>query len=441
EIGTDPIIDSGNIAALSPGGVSGPIAFSGTWPSTPGSYCYIVTVDAGDDVDPANDLLAGSMLTVTAPDVDYVLSSVSNLGVTVTGGAISGEFQIVNSGDDPGQYMVYWSAYLSANAVYDAGDTVIDTGSLSPLGAGAGTTKTFSGTWPSLAGTWYLIVVAEAGDDVDDLSNTKASTAIAVTSPVVYPDYEVVNLVTQDTGAPSALFSAAGSFQFDVSEIAGNAGGEPIDWWVYVSEDQILDAGDTLADSGSHVALPPFGAATISFDGAWPADTGFYRLIVRISADDDSNPVGDQATSAEIAIPFLFTESEPNDDSQKPFSESNIDILGPMNDGDLIAVSGAMDAAGGHDVFRFQPVTSTTVEIRCVWHTGFDDLDLFFWNDAGTELLSQDSWADSEPQNPPWTIINLTPGAYYYVGVKAFLAGGTSGSAGQPYTLYIQTLP
>ncbi|MBN1835309.1 MAG: hypothetical protein JW820_05625 [Spirochaetales bacterium] len=447
DIGTDQILDSGSIAPLSSGGSSGPIAFTGSWPEAPGPYCFILAVDAGDDINPGNDVMAGSAVTVTAPDVDYVVSSVASLGGTTTGGVITGEFQIENWGWDPGSHTVYWSAYVSTDAFYDPADTIIDSGSLSPLPGSGGIPVAFDGTWPSSAGTWYLIVVAEAADDVDALNNTKASAAVAVVSPLVYPDYEVGNVVVQDTGSPGSLFSAAGIFQFDVTEVAGNPGSEPIDWWIYVSEDQILDAGDILADSGTHAALAALGAATISFDGTWPSATGFYYLIICVSADDDSNPVGDQIPSKEIAVPFLFTESEPNDDNQKPFSLSDIDDLGAMNPGDLIAVSGIMDAANGYDTFRFQPADPTLtytylrVQIRCVWNTGFDDLDLRLWDDGGSELISQDESANSEPENPPWTIINLTVGDYYYVGVWTYLAGGSSGSTGQPYTLYIQTLP
>jgi len=359
---------------------------------------------------------------------------------------VSGSFTVRNVGADDGTYMVYWTAYVSSDGNLDLGsDTVIDTGSFSPLNAGVQTMPAvaFSGTWPTSAGTWYLIVKAEAFDDVDNLDDTRASSGVVVSSPAVYPNYAVTTVAAATQGTSGALFSAAGAHSFTIDETADNGGTQPIDWWVYISDDKVLDAGDApAAASGSHGPLGKSGTASIPFDGTWPPASGFYYLIVRISADDDGEPSDDTGMSGEIAIPILFTETEPNDDSAKPFAANNINDIGTLSAYQLVAVSGTMDAAGKFDTFKFVPSAgATSVELRAAWNTGFDDIDIFFWNDAGDELFTQDSWVDQEPENPPWTIISLTPGANYYVGVKFYLAGGTSGSTGQPYTLYINTKP
>ena len=257
------------------------------------------------------------------------------------------------------------------------------------------------------------------------------------------PNYAVTAVTSAAQGKPGELFSLSGTHSFTIDEMADNGGTQAIDWWVYISDDKVLDAGDApAAASGSRAALGALGSVTIPFDGTWPASSGFYYLIVRISADDDGEPSDDMGTSGEIAIPILFTETEPNDDNAKPFAANNINDVGTLSTYQLVAVSGTMDNAGKYDTFKFVPAAgATSVELRAAWNTGYDDIDIFFWNDAGDELFTQDSWVDQEPENPPWTIISLTPGANYYVGVKFYLDGGTSGSAGQPYTLYINTKP
>jgi len=446
EIGTDQIIDSGNIAALSPGGVHGPIGFGGTWPSMPGTYYYIVSVDAGDDINPANDVLAGSGITVTAPDVDYVVSSVTNLGGTTTGGAISGEFQIQNSGLDPGGYMVYWTAYVSSDSNYDAGDTVIDTGSFSPLGAGFGMSVGFGGTWPGTAGDWYLIVRAEAWDDVDSTSNTKASAAVTVTSPAAYPDYTITALTTERSGTPGALFSAAGPHSFRIDETAGNPGSQPIQWRVYVSADQILDlADDPPVASGTLPALGAWGFTDppISFDATWSA-SGFYYLIVSISAADDLEPVGNMAVSPEVEVLVYYTEGTENNDGTGPKNGtiSNVGDYGiTLMADELLAIQGTIDAvAGKYDTFVFTAgADCARMEIRASWSTGGDDIDLWVWDESNGEWGSQSYEPDAEPGGTlPFAVPKtFTPGARYYVGVRFM----SSANAGAPYTLYIQGKP
>ena len=80
--------------------------------------------------------------------------------------------------------------------------------------------------------------------------------------------------------------------------------------------------------------------------------------------------------------------------------------------------------------------------MTATWSTGFDDLDIWFWHNIneGVTLNSMDTDVDVEPSSPPWSIINLTPGQNYCVGLKQWLAG-TGGSIGASYTLLIRLLP
>ncbi len=185
----------------------------------------------------------------------------------------------------------------------------------------------------------------------------------------------------------------------------------------------------------------------MSFGGSWPGGIGrYYHLIITITAADDGNPVNDTYVSAPIPVPNSFTESEPNDDGPPPPPASSFNTVGVLDAGQLMEISGTMDTAGNYDTFVFTAGAGVTrVEIHCTWAPNFDDIDLEFWNQTigGSALLSQDttSYSEPDPANAPWTIVGLTPGDDYAVGVWFYLDGGGSGSTGQPYTLQIRTLP
>jgi hypothetical protein len=287
-------------------------------------------------------------------------------------------------------------------------------------------------------------VEVTAADDLNGANDDNDSGGIVVTSGPA-PDYKITTPNFPPTGTPGAALIAPRNFL--IEEEDNNPGTQPITWRVYISEDTVLGVGDVEIDSGTIGPLGALGSHLVDevqLTGSWPGGYGkYYHLIATVTADDDEDPINDTLVSAPIPVPDAFTELEPNDDGPPPPAASQYNDVGTLNDGHLIEVSGNINNFGTYDTFRFTPAPGvTSIEITATWSTGFDDIDLDFWENvpAGVVLNTSDTSVDVEPQSPPWTIINLTPGGEYCIGVWFFLDGGAA-SVGQPYSLMIRGLP
>jgi hypothetical protein len=294
----DPVIDSGDEAALPGSTTSAAVAFSGTWPAGAGNRYLFVAVSVDDDTNTANNTASSAAVAVTLPPVDYVVTAVGNTGPTVAGGPLAGNFQYRNNGSSAGSQNVHWIAYASTDAVLDAGDPLVDSGDEAALpGSTTSAAVVFSGTWPAGGGNRYLIVAVSAGDDVNTGNNTTSSAAVAVSAPPV--DYLVTTV--GNTGPTVAWGALAGSFQYRNN--LTSAGTQSVHWIAYVSMDAVQDAGDPLVDSGDEAALPgSTTSAAVVFSGTWPAGAGNRYLIVAVSAGDDVNTGNNTTSSAAVAV-------------------------------------------------------------------------------------------------------------------------------------------
>jgi hypothetical protein len=192
-----------------------PIPVSGTWPSTPGPWYLIAIAVTVDDINNLNDVSVPTLVTTTgvAPaNVEYTVSSVTNLGGTTAGKAIAGSFTFTNNGTNGGAQPVYWTAYVSVDTTLQLGtDVVIDSGSIGPLGPTPSTgSMPFTGTWPAIPGPWHLIVSISASDDVIPTNNIISSGSVTITAPNV--DYSVVSLLL--TGGQIAGDPLSGTFTY-----------------------------------------------------------------------------------------------------------------------------------------------------------------------------------------------------------------------------------
>jgi hypothetical protein len=441
----DTLIDSNTTGQLNGGQTSALIPFTGTWPSAPGNYYLIVRVTAGDDTAPGNNYDDSGSIAISAPtDIDYTVTVVNNTGGTTAGQPLSGNFTFQNIGTDNGSQTVGWEAYVSTDDTLDMGDAFIDSGTNGPLAAGtpAGPIG-FNGVWPATPDDYYLIVKVFASDDINPANDAQDSGAVTV-SPGPAPDYTISVLNHPIKGYEGAALNPP--HNFTIQEVAVVAGSQDIDWEVYASTDQNLDGGDTLLDSGTESALGAGGSVAVTYSGSWPAGMGnFYYIVVKIEAADDGNDVNDTAVSSMIPVAdTIFTESEPNDGVPPPPATGNYDNLGTLNAGQLVEISGAMDAFDEYDTFRLDTAVSTEVEVVVYWNTGFDDIDLHFWRNiafGGLFVATQGNNLNIEPATPPWIVVGLNPGSEYCVGVYFWLAGNTSGSTGQSYTLYVRAVP
>ena len=94
------------------------------------------------------------------------------------------------------------------------------------------------------------------------------------------------------------------------------------------------------------------------------------------------------------------------------------------------------------DTYQFQAGTDVkALNFIARWSTGFDDIDMYLWDDGASNIDSIETSPDSEPAGAPLEIVSLTPGNNYYASAYFYLAGNTSGSTGQPYTIMIRGKP
>lgn len=294
----DLLVDSGDEVGLAAGATSAAIPFAGVWPATPGAYRLIVDVSAADDIDPGNDVgLTPADITVTEPDINYVVNNVTNTNSPALGGStVSETFQPQNAGTDDGAQTLFWTAFISDDATLDGGDTLIDAGSRSAIGAGttAPAIPIDSGTWPVVAAStsFWLFVSLSASDEP---GGATGNNELAATYTVDPPDVDYSVTTVTNAGTPAEVGSTI-TETFQIHNNGGDPGSKVIDWTAYRSADLVLDGGDTAVDSGTHGALG--GGATsppIAIGGNWGPEAGSYYLLVEVDADDDgggSNNVG-----------------------------------------------------------------------------------------------------------------------------------------------------
>jgi hypothetical protein len=239
-------------------------------------------------------------------DVDYYVSTPPAGGVSaVLGASISGSFIVSNHGSDAGSDTVYWMAYVSADAIFNIGDLLVDSGSLAPLAAAgnSGIITIDDGTWET-AGNWYLLIRLQAADELNTADNVRASTNVysVADAAALQPDYKPSDITMY---SPFVTSGSPVQENFKLVNI-GSVGTQNVTWTAYASLDALLDPGvDTVLGTSFVGPLGAGGVLTgIPLLGAgWPAVQGSYFLIVKAEAPDES-PAGDYAVSAG---PFMLS--------------------------------------------------------------------------------------------------------------------------------------
>jgi len=447
---TDPVIATGSAGPLAGSGTSAVIPFAGTWPVTAGTWYLIVEANASDDTNPADNWTASIPISVTTLTPNYSVTAVPLPAGTKTEQAVNGNFTVQNIGTAAGVTTVNWEVYASlGNNTYDAGDTLLAAGSFAPLGISASTSPVYAGTWPATAGTYYIIVRVFTADDasIADVS----SGPIAVTTPPK-PDYTAVfNAAIPWSGLVGTAMSLTGTPQMTIQNLSVNPGIQSINWAVYLSTDNVLDAGDTLVQQGSIAPLAGSGTFPIPFGTNWPAAPGqLYFLIAVVNASDDANPTNDVVIAPHpCAIgDYRYVEGAENNNGKGPnppvaqTSNTGVTSLGANQ---TIAIEGTMDAYVGansqYDTYLFTTnATMSRLSIRAMWATGFDDIDLYLWDTGTTNLSSVSIGINSEPGANDFNVTAVTP-RDCYISANSWLAGNTSGSAGKPYVILVRGLP
>lgn len=360
--GSAVVIDSGSTGALSAGGTQA-VSFGGTWPSSAATYYLKVAVSSSDQVNTTNDSQVSPAYLTT--NVDYIVSGLNNTGGLIAGGPLAGNLTITNTGSANGSQTVTWEIYASTSPSLGAGSTFITSGTTPQLNAGLSSSAIpFSGTWPSAAGSYYIVAKVSATDDPTTGDNTTAIGALTVSPANV--NYAVTS-VTYTGGTPNPASTVNGNLQF--SNIGANNGTQPVTWQVFASLNGTLDASDTLVAWGTY---PPLNAgassSVISFSGVWPLIYGNYFLIATVTApvDVDTNTTNNVGVTGSAQPVGFFGETEPNSD----INLTNANNLGiTLQPGMSVSISQgvSMNTADLYDIYAFNTGTATSVTFSLSW--------------------------------------------------------------------------
>jgi hypothetical protein len=212
----------------------------------------------------------------------------------LTGSGISESFTIENVGTNNGHFNIYWTAYISTDSILGTGsDYVIDSGYISELDAGTISSPiSFTGTWLSTEGSYYLIVEINSDDDINTGNNDASSSVYMVTVPDI--DYQL----TFSPAAGSVTEGDGISENFTLENVGLNNGSDTIYWTAYISTDSTLGIGDDYPiATGSVGALDASLSQVISFSGIWYTTSGSYYLLIRAIVNDDANLANNEVSS------------------------------------------------------------------------------------------------------------------------------------------------
>jgi hypothetical protein len=191
--GTGVILPTLTTSPLPGDTVSRPMSIDGSWPAAAGTYFLIAEVASADESVTTNNTAVAGPFTVNQPP-DYEVAVVLPILETAPEGFVAGHpgdnlnalagddhvIEITNIEPFEGRQAISWSACFSTDGVVDAGDEIVASGSLAPLGGEMSTQVPLDPVLPAVPGEYWIIVTASAGDDPNTLNNIVVSGPILV---------------------------------------------------------------------------------------------------------------------------------------------------------------------------------------------------------------------------------------------------------------------
>ncbi|MBI4929184.1 MAG: T9SS type A sorting domain-containing protein [Bacteroidetes bacterium] len=249
--------------------------------TTPGSYYILYYADysnaVAENVETNN--VSSVAITVLASTVDLVIQSQSASPTSLTAGSsLTASCYIYNQGTSIASSSNV-GYYLSADAVWDAGDTYLNYSSGTSLGASASAYKSATLTIPGATtpGSYYILYYADYSNAVSESieTNNVATVAINVLTPVI--DLIIQTQSASPTTVASGNTLAASCYIYN----QGNTTASSSNVGYYLSVDAIWDAGDTYLNYSAGAALgansSSYRSATLTIPGA--TTPGAYYIL------------------------------------------------------------------------------------------------------------------------------------------------------------------
>jgi subtilase family serine protease len=319
-----------------------------------GSYSSSVTIPASEsgsmylilEVDPDNDVIESAESNNTrsrsvtiigsgAPDLSMGSTAVSSSSPS-PGDTISVSGDIDNTGSAAtGTYTV--GTYLSSNATFDSGDTLLSSWSEASLSAGSSTTYNENVAIPSSSGgSYYLLVVADPAGATGDssTSNNTSATSISVASAsTIDLDPGTVSVSPSSTTAGGAV-TVSGS----ISNNGTGASGSSTTAFYWSSS--CSSSGGTLLASASLGSVSAGGSQSYSRSVTVPssASSGYVVVVAdSTGAIAESSETNNEACRAVTISTPTTIDLDPGTVSVSPSSTTG---------GSAVTVSGSISNTG-----------------------------------------------------------------------------------------------
>jgi CARDB len=227
--------------------------------------------------------------------VDLTTSAMSAKGKAAAGASVAVKYTIANSGTSA-SVATTTHVYLSTNATWDAGDTLIGSDATVPVPAGGSINQVTSASiFPgTAAGVYYLIVFADGGTNQPETNENNNTRSKKIS---IGPDL-VISALSINPG------SVAAGGSMTINETTKNKGAQSTGaasttTW-YLSLDKKVNAGDTVLGTHAVPALGPNGTHAKSQAVTIPAGKppGQYWIIAEVDTANAIDEVKEGGTKA-----------------------------------------------------------------------------------------------------------------------------------------------
>ena len=290
-------------------------------PQIEGDFHVVVTTDIFDEIfeqpgtEANNASIAGVATEIAlAPFPNLQVAEVISPITGASGQDVVVEWVVTNAGTG-GTNTPVWNdrVYLSVDTTFDSSDVFLGTlNNPAFLAVGDSYRSTLTARLPQgIDGDYYFIVRTDVFNSVFELDGENDNAGVSTLTDVQLtppPDLRVTNV-----SAPNLAFSGQPvSVNWTVTN--NGAGGTLAGVWtdrLFVSEDNVLDAGDTLlADVQHSGSLNPGAGYDSGAAGVLPVDiSGDYFFIVQTDAFDqvfehafEANNTGHEATPTDVRL-------------------------------------------------------------------------------------------------------------------------------------------
>jgi hypothetical protein len=400
------LVASNNSSKLNAGDSVTVTPNTGSWPVIGGTYTLFVMVSAEDDMTHSDNIYkkTDSDITLTVPDVDYRVTSITNTSENHVGESISGNISLDNVGLDDGITSFTLNLYVSTNDTVDVGDTLVFSTSDAGLPGDdpsptAPSDYGYTATWPSSPGSYYLVAAVVSADDAAAGNDTDNTTAVGPYT-VHYRDVDYLIPLMSHLSGTGAGSIVTGEFELD--NVGTDDGLSDITWKVYASTNDTVGVGDALIATDTITGGMSWDESirTIGFTGAWPFEPDQYYLVVEVSAFDETQ-AGKDGNNEKATGSWIDVVAADVDYYADTISAADGDAGGPLSC-NFTLNNGGTDPSGDMVSWNLYVSANTTL-------------------DAGDYLADYGTAGplgatpDSVLITPPGAAWPATPGDYYLI--------------------------